>query len=244
MIPGSPESSETLRNFINPAQVYPHRIVWASCRSVGGRGIARGVCVRVRFLGGCSGGHFLRSVFLLKIDDGGRERLFLRKYRKSHRGQHEDRCDHDRELTEKIRGAAATEYRLARSAEGRADFRSFSRLEENRSDHKEACNDMNDNHQSMHRPRHPLRRFKAASAIVANDSVLRQAPPTSAPSISDSLSRDSAFCGVTLPPYKILMRAAVAWFQPAAMCARIVRWTFAACSVVAACPVPMAHTGS
>ena len=50
-------------------------------------------------------------------------------------GQHEDRCDHDRKLTEKIRGAAATEYRLARSAEGRADFRSFSRLQENRPDH-------------------------------------------------------------------------------------------------------------
>ena len=73
---------------------------------------------------------------------------------------------------------------------------------------------------------------------------LRQAPPTSAPSMSDSLKSDAAFCGVTLPPYRILMCSAASPDQPAAMRARIARCTATACSVVAACPVPMAHTGS
>ena len=40
------------------------------------------------------------------------------------------------------------------------------------------------------------------------------------------------FCGVTLPPYRILMAAAVLLSQPVAMHERIARCTATACSVV------------
>src|SRR5512134_973784 len=184
------------------------------------------------------------SVFFLEVDDGRGEGPLLRKDGEAQRCHHEDDGNHDGEFAKKVRRPTAAEHRLAGTAERRADFGAFARLQQNGTDHEEAGDEVNDDDECVHEFDQCTGLFLAARTIVANDSVFRQAPPTSAPSMSGSLKRDSAFCGVTLPPYKILIRSAACVVQPAAMLARIARCTATACSVVAAWPVPMAHTGS
>ena len=80
--------------------------------------------------------------------------------------------------------------------------------------------------------------------ILANDSALRLAPPTSAPSISSWESNWWAFSGLTLPPYR--MQSWWAYSSPKTLAAswRIIWCASLAISGVAVRPVPMAQTGS
>lgn len=159
---------------------------------------------------GRSGWGRLRRLFLFEVDDGGRKRLFFGKDGEAERSDHEHDRDDDGEFAQKIRRAAAPENRLARPAEGRPDFGSLTGLQEDGANHEKAGDDVNDDHERMHEtPISELTYFSAAATIVANEFDLRQAPPTRAPSIPSADNSASAFCGVTLPPYKILIPATV-----------------------------------
>lgn len=92
----------------------------------------------------------LGSFFLLQIDDGGGKILFLGQDGKGQGGQHEDDGDDDREFAEEVRRSPAAEDGLARSTESRADFCSLTGLEENRSDHKETGENVDNDEERMH----------------------------------------------------------------------------------------------
>src|SRR5262249_50771735 len=60
-------------------------------------------------------------------------------------------------------------------------------------------------------PADPARRpAHAAAMIFRNESAFRQAPPTSAPSMSGCAVSSAAFSGLTLPPYRTRTAAATA----------------------------------
>ena len=118
-----------------------------------GGGIAGGMRIGCWFVGWSRGScrRRLGDVLFLKVDDGGGEGPLFRKNSQAEGGDHEDDGDHDREFAEKVRRSAASEHRLAGTAKCRTDFRAFARLQENGTDHKEACDDVNDDDKCVHR---------------------------------------------------------------------------------------------
>ena len=90
------------------------------------------------------------SVLFLEVDDGRGEVPFLRKNGEAQRGHHEYDGDDHGEFAEKVRRSAASEHRLARAAERRADLGALSRLQENGPNHEEARNKVNDDDECVH----------------------------------------------------------------------------------------------
>jgi len=92
----------------------------------------------------------LRCLFFLEVDYRRGERPFFCQNGEAQRGHHEHDGDDDGKFAEKVRRSTASEHRLTGTAEGRADFRAFPRLEENGADHEKAGDDVNDDDQCVH----------------------------------------------------------------------------------------------
>src|SRR5215831_3492109 len=89
---------------------------------------------------------------LFQVYDSGGKITFFCEDCQTKRGQHEDRCNDDGELAQEVSWAAATEYCLARSAECRADFCPLARLQQDRANHEETNEHVNDDKQGIHAP--------------------------------------------------------------------------------------------
>ena len=87
---------------------------------------------------------------LIQVDDRGRKVSLLSKNGQRQRCEHKDERRDDGKLAQKIRGPSAAEDGLAGAAECRADFGPFSRLQQDRSNHEQANNHVDDDQQGIH----------------------------------------------------------------------------------------------
>ena len=149
-----------------------------------------------------------RGRLLIEINDGRREGAVFCQDGQRQRGEHEhERRDH-RKLAQKVRRSSASKNGLAGAAECRTNFRAFSGLQQDRSNHEQADDDVNNDEQGIHRVYEVVVGLDPIATLmsVAKDRGSKQAPPTSAPSISSQERKSAMFWGVTLPPYRILNR--------------------------------------
>ena len=99
---------------------------------------------------------------LFQVYDSGGKITFFCEDCQTKRGQHEDRCNDDGELAQEVSWAAAAEYCLARSAECRADFCPLARLQQDRANHEETNEHVNDYEQGIHAPFRSIKNFSYA----------------------------------------------------------------------------------
>src|SRR5438105_11141511 len=138
------------------------------------------------------------------------------------------------------RAGGAEEAPRGAAAKARAHVGALAMLKQHQPDDRQGDQHMkHDKHvrpQSHHLPPTDPG-FKAASRRIATkSSATSEAPPIRPPSTSGMAKIAAAFCGLTLPPYR--MRTPALSFRRRNAC------TACACSGVALRPVPIAHTGS
>ena len=107
-----------------------------TCR-MGIRGRRSGGCWRSGARGGC-------GRLLIQINDGGGKVSFLGENGQGQRGEHKYKRCNDGKLAEKVCRSAAAEDGLAGAAERCTDFSTFAGLQQDRPDHEQADNDVND----------------------------------------------------------------------------------------------------
>ena len=81
---------------------------------------------------------------LIQVDDRGRKVSLLSKNGQRQRCEHKDERRDDGKLAQKIRGPSAAEDGLAGAAERCTDFSTFAGLQQDRPNHEQADDDVND----------------------------------------------------------------------------------------------------
>lgn len=91
-----------------------------------------------------------RGRLLIEINDSRGEGAIFCQDGQRQRGEHEhERGDH-RKLAQKVRRSPASEDGLAGAAECRTNFRALSGLQQDRSNHEQADDDVNNDEQGIH----------------------------------------------------------------------------------------------
>lgn len=123
-------------------------------------------------------------------------RLFFSEVRQAKAGQEKNRCQYTSNPTQKGSGTLASENSCRSTCTERSPcIRTLAMLNEDQANKTQCHQQMHDNYDLFQHLQLP-----AARQIAPNSSALREAPPTSPPSISGMPNNSAALAAFTLPP--------------------------------------------